>query len=48
MCGIACVLDIQNDPKMLRERVVSMANPLRHRGPDSFGKTTKAFLPKRP
>ena len=37
MCGIACILDIQSDPKALRERAVSMARLLRHRGPDWSG-----------
>ena len=37
MCGIACILDIQSDPKALRERAVSMARLLRHRGPEWSG-----------
>jgi asparagine synthase (glutamine-hydrolysing) len=37
MCGIACILDIKSDPKALRERAVSMARLLRHRGPDWSG-----------
>ena len=37
MCGIACILDIHGDPKELRERAVSMARLLRHRGPDWSG-----------
>jgi asparagine synthase (glutamine-hydrolysing) len=37
MCGIAGILDIQDDPKLLRERAVSMARVLRHRGPDWSG-----------
>jgi asparagine synthase (glutamine-hydrolysing) len=37
MCGIACILDTHGDPKALRERAVSMARLLRHRGPDWSG-----------
>ncbi len=37
MCGIACVLDIQSDPRDMRERAVAMARLLRHRGPDWSG-----------
>jgi asparagine synthase (glutamine-hydrolysing) len=37
MCGIACILDIHGDPRELRERAVSMARMLRHRGPDWSG-----------
>jgi asparagine synthase (glutamine-hydrolysing) len=37
MCGIACILDIHGDPKELRERAVTMARLLRHRGPDWSG-----------
>ncbi len=37
MCGIACILDIHSDPRQLRERAVSMARTLRHRGPDWSG-----------
>jgi asparagine synthase (glutamine-hydrolysing) len=37
MCGIASILDIHGDPKHLRERAVSMARLLRHRGPDWSG-----------
>lgn len=37
MCGIACILDIHGDPTALRERAVSMARRLRHRGPDWSG-----------
>jgi asparagine synthase (glutamine-hydrolysing) len=37
MCGIACILDIHDDHKVLRERAMSMARLLRHRGPDWSG-----------
>jgi asparagine synthase (glutamine-hydrolysing) len=37
MCGIACILDIQGDPRDLRERAMAMARLLRHRGPDWSG-----------
>ncbi len=37
MCGIACILDIQDDAPALRERGVSMARLVRHRGPDWSG-----------
>ena len=37
MCGIACIFDIQGDPRELRERAVAMARLLRHRGPDWSG-----------
>ena len=37
MCGIACLFDLQGDPKALRERAVAMARLLRHRGPDWSG-----------
>jgi asparagine synthase (glutamine-hydrolysing) len=37
MCGIACILDIHGDPRELRERAVTMARLLRHRGPDWSG-----------
>ncbi len=37
MCGIACILDILTDARALRERAVSMARLLRHRGPDWSG-----------
>jgi len=37
MCGIACILELRSDPAALRERAVSMARLLRHRGPDWSG-----------
>ncbi|MBN1575090.1 MAG: asparagine synthase B [Chitinispirillaceae bacterium] len=37
MCGIACILDFHSNPTELRERAVSMARLLRHRGPDWSG-----------
>ncbi len=37
MCGIACILDFHSNPTQLRERAVSMARVLRHRGPDWSG-----------
>ncbi|HEX7501576.1 MAG TPA: asparagine synthase B, partial [Polyangia bacterium] len=37
MCGIACILDIRDDAKALRERAVAMARLVRHRGPDWSG-----------
>jgi asparagine synthase (glutamine-hydrolysing) len=37
MCGIACILDFHSDPSDLRERAISMARALRHRGPDWSG-----------
>jgi asparagine synthase (glutamine-hydrolysing) len=37
MCGIACILDIRSNPQELRERAISMARLLRHRGPDWSG-----------
>ncbi len=37
MCGIACIFDIQGDPRELRGRAVAMARLLRHRGPDWSG-----------
>jgi len=37
MCGIACILKIQNDSKKLRDQAVNMARILRHRGPDWSG-----------
>ncbi|MBN1306439.1 MAG: asparagine synthase B [Chitinispirillaceae bacterium] len=37
MCGIACILDFHSNPAELRERAVSMARLLRHRGPDWTG-----------
>jgi len=37
MCGIACLFDLQGDPRALRERAVAMARLLRHRGPDWSG-----------
>ena len=37
MCGIACILDIHDNSNALRERAVSMARMLRHRGPDWSG-----------
>ena len=37
MCGIACILDIHSDSISLREKAVSMARLLRHRGPDWSG-----------
>ena len=37
MCGIACILDIHGDPREMRERAVTMARLLRHRGPDWSG-----------
>ena len=37
MCGIASILDLRGDPRELRERAVTMARLLRHRGPDWSG-----------
>ncbi|MEW5982971.1 MAG: asparagine synthase B [Acidobacteriota bacterium] len=37
MCGIACILNIGNDPGGYRERAVAMARQVRHRGPDWSG-----------
>lgn len=37
MCGIACILEVRTDPRELRERAVTMARLLRHRGPDWSG-----------
>ena len=37
MCGIASILDVRGDPRELRERAVTMARLLRHRGPDWSG-----------
>jgi asparagine synthase (glutamine-hydrolysing) len=37
MCGIACILEIRDDPRELRERAVAMARLVRHRGPDWSG-----------
>jgi len=43
MCGIACILDIHNDPIGMRERAVSMGGLLRHRGPDWSGVFSDEF-----
>jgi asparagine synthase (glutamine-hydrolysing) len=37
MCGIASILDVRGDSRELRERAVTMARLLRHRGPDWSG-----------
>ncbi|KUI15614.1 asparagine synthase B [Mycobacterium sp. GA-1285] len=37
MCGIAAILDVRGDPRQLRERAITMARLLRHRGPDWSG-----------
>lgn len=37
MCGIACILGIDNYADALREQAVNMARILRHRGPDWSG-----------
>jgi asparagine synthase (glutamine-hydrolysing) len=37
MCGIACILDFHGDAAAMRERAVSMARLVRHRGPDWSG-----------
>lgn len=37
MCGIACILEIRGDPNELRQRALTMARRLRHRGPDWSG-----------
>src|SRR5690606_1189448 len=38
MCGLTGILDpLTSDADLLRERVVAMADTLRHRGPDAAG-----------
>ena len=37
MCGIACILEITEQPEAAREKAVGMARKLRHRGPDWSG-----------
>ncbi|HPQ69074.1 MAG TPA: asparagine synthase B [bacterium] len=37
MCGIACILEIRGEANELRQRALTMARRLRHRGPDWSG-----------
>ena len=37
MCGIACILDIQEQTPELRKKALKMSQKIRHRGPDWSG-----------
>lgn len=34
MCGIACIFNIKQQTPELRQKALSMAKKIRHRGPD--------------
>ena len=37
MCGIACIFNIKQQTPELRQKALSMAKKIRHRGPDWSG-----------
>lgn len=37
MCGIACIFNIRQQTQELRQKALSMAKKIRHRGPDWSG-----------
>ena len=37
MCGIACILDIDDQTPQLRQKALRMSQKIRHRGPDWSG-----------